>query len=220
MGNLIIILKSGKNKKLIRWIEMIVLFGGLPVLYFFDLIPFHKAIPLLSVFLVLFFILLSDVTFDRKSLGINGFKDWRPMLLRFLFFAIISIILVRIISPSFWFILPREKPFLWLMILLFYPVWSAFPQEFIYRTWFFYRYRDLIKNESLFFLINAALFSFSHIIFRNWLALILTFFGGLMFAFTYRKSNSLIAVFIEHMLYGNFIFTVGVGQYFYLPLTS
>jgi len=73
-------------------------------------------------------------------------------------------------------------------------------------------------DERLFFILNAALFSFSHIIFRNWLAIVLTFAGGLMFAWTYRKSKSLMVVFIEHMLYGNFIFTVGIGQYFYLPL--
>ena len=84
----------------------------------------------------------------------------------------------------------------------------------------FHRYRSLISDERLFFLLNAALFSFSHIIFRNWLAIVLTFFGGLMFVYTYRKSNSLIVVFTEHMLYGNFIFTVGIGQYFYLPMTS
>lgn len=65
--------------------------------------------------------------------------------------------------------------------------------------------------------LNAVLFSFSHIIFNNWLAIVLTFFGGIMFAFTYRKSNSLMVVFIEHMLYGNWIFTVGIGQYFYAP---
>jgi hypothetical protein len=41
-----------------------------------------------------------------------------------------------------------------------------------------------------------------------------------MFAFTYRTSKSLMVVFTEHMLYGNFIFTVGIGQYFYLPMTS
>ena len=199
---------------------MIIIFGGIPLLYYFNKIPFHKAIPLLIVFFLLLFLLLRDRSFDRKYLGFNRFREYKPMLLRFLGFAVISIILIRIISPSYWFILPRERPLLWLMIMLFYPIWSAYPQEFIYRTWFFHRYRDLISNEHIFLLANALLFSFSHIIFRNWFAIILTFFGGLMFAFTYRKSKSLMIVFTEHMLYGNFIFTVGIGQYFYLPMTS
>jgi membrane protease YdiL (CAAX protease family) len=102
----------------------------------------------------------------------------------------------------------------------FYPIWSAYPQELIYRSWYFHRYRSLFKREWVFIFLNALLFSFSHIIFRNWLAIVMTFFGGLMFAYTYRKSNSLMTVFIEHLLYGNYIFTVGIGQYFYAPTTA
>ena len=206
------------ESKVFRWIELILLFIGLPILYYFDKIPFHKSIPLLIVFLLLLFFIMNDKKFDRRFIGFNSFSEWKPLLMRFLLLAIASIILVRIISPGYWFILPRERFLLWIMIMVFYPLWSAFPQEFIYRTWFFHRYRDMIPNEKVFFLVNAALFSFSHIIFRNWFAVVLTFFGGLMFAFTYRKSNSLLVVFTEHMLYGNFIFTVGIGQYFYLPL--
>ncbi len=68
-------------------------------------------------------------------------------------------------------------------------------------------------------LTNAFLFSFSHIIFRNWLALALTFVGGFLFALTYKRSQSLLTVFIEHTLYGDFIFTVGIGQFFYMALS-
>ena len=105
------------------------------------------------------------------------------------------------------------------MIMLFYPLWSAFPQEVIYRTWFFKRYRSLFRRKWIFFLTNALLFSFSHIIFRNWIALALTFVGGFVFALTYYRSRSLMAVFIEHTLYGDFIFTVGIGQFFYMALS-
>jgi membrane protease YdiL (CAAX protease family) len=101
--------------------------------------------------------------------------------------------------------------------MIFYPIWSAFPQELIYRSWFFHRYRDLVKKEWVLIGMNALLFSFGHIIFENLLAIILTFIGGILFALTYKKSNSLMVVFIEHMLYGNWIFTLGIGQYFYSP---
>jgi len=70
----------------------------------------------------------------------------------------------------------------------------------------------------LFIFINALLFSFSHIIFNNWLAIILTFFISFLFAYTYKKSNSLLVVSLEHALYGNLIFTVGIGDFFYLSL--
>ncbi|MGC9341311.1 MAG: CPBP family intramembrane glutamic endopeptidase, partial [Bacteroidales bacterium] len=124
---------------------------------------------------------------------------------------------VYIFSRDFLFYLPRERLNLWILILVFYPIWSAYPQELIYRGWFFHRYRDLVKKEWVFIGLNASLFSFSHIIFNNWLAIFLTFIGGIMFAYTYKRSNSIMVVFIEHMIYGNWIFTVGIGEYFYSP---
>ena len=39
--------------------------------------------------------------------------------------------------------------------------------------------------------------------------------AGLIFASTYAKSKSLALVTIEHGLYGNFLFFIGLGWYFY-----
>jgi membrane protease YdiL (CAAX protease family) len=203
-----------------RWIELVLIFIGIPLLYYFDAIPFHKSIPLLTVFGLLLFFILKDRQFNRKLLGFNGFKSWKPIIIRFIVIALLTGLAVWIVNRDMFFILPRERFVLWLMIMVFYPLWSAYPQEFIYRTWFFHRYRGLLKNETAFILVNALLFSFSHIIFRNWVAIIATFLGGIMFAYTYRKSNSLLTVFAEHLIYGNFIFTVGAGQYFYLPMAG
>jgi uncharacterized protein len=197
---------------------LLLLFIGLPLFYFFNLIPFHKFVPLLVVFLVMLFLILRDKSFSRKKFGLNGFREWQPIFVRFLVFALLSALIIRFFFPEYFFKLPRERLNLWFMVIVFYPLWSVFPQEFIYRTWFFRRYRHLIKKEWVFILLNGALFSFSHIIFRNWLAIAMTFVGGIMFAWTYRKSNSLLVVFIEHMLYGNYIYTVGIGQFFYLPM--
>lgn len=203
------------QSKLWKWCEIFLVFLLLPLLYYFNLIAIHKFIPLLTVFLIFLILLLRDKAFNRKLFGFNGFKFWRFILTRFFIFVLASSLLVLFISPDNLFILPRKQLHLWLMIMVFYPLWSVYPQELIYRSWYFHRYRSLFKKEWLFILINALLFSFSHIIFRNWLAIVLSFLGGLMFAYTYRKSNSLMVVFIEHLIYGNFIFTIGIGQYFY-----
>ncbi|HXB22539.1 MAG TPA: hypothetical protein VNV88_14225 [Candidatus Solibacter sp.] len=39
--------------------------------------------------------------------------------------------------------------------------------------------------------------------------------GGLLFALTYQQSGSLLLACIEHAIFGNFIFTIGLGQFFY-----
>jgi len=208
------------NRPFFKVAELILVYVGLPLLYYLNLIPFHKSIPLLLVFTICLFFLLRDKSFNRRQLGFNGFRSWRPVLLRFAVFSVFTTIAVWLIAPAKLFIMPLKNTGLWLMIMVFYPLWSAFPQELIYRSWFFNRYRDLFKREWLFIATNAFLFSFSHIIFRNWLALVLTFAGGLVFALTYTKSRSLMTVFVEHTLYGDFIFTVGIGQFFYMTLNS
>jgi membrane protease YdiL (CAAX protease family) len=55
-----------------------------------------------------------------------------------------------------------------------------------------------------------------HIVFRNPLALLLTFAGGVLFAKTYSDTRSLLISMVEHTLYGNYIFTIGLGKYLYL----
>jgi membrane protease YdiL (CAAX protease family) len=209
-------------KKLVIWIsglaEIAVVFVGMPLLYRFDLIPVHKFIPLLAVFLVYLIILLSDKTFSKKVFGFNSFRKWKPLVIRMFVFLAICVIAVLIFLPGNFFFLPRKNPLLYLLIFIFYPMWSAYPQELIYRAYFYHRFGNLISNETVLIVINALLFSFSHIIFRNWVAIALTFFGSVLFSYTYKKSNSLMVTFIEHALYGNIIFATGLGQFFYLPL--
>jgi membrane protease YdiL (CAAX protease family) len=111
----------------------------------------------------------------------------------------------------------RHKPALWALIMIVYPVLSVVPQEIVFRTFFFHRYRSLFAHERVSVVTNAALFAFAHIIFRNWVAVIVSFVAGLVWAMTYLGSRSLLAVSIEHALYGNFVFTLGIGYYFYAP---
>jgi membrane protease YdiL (CAAX protease family) len=62
---------------------------------------------------------------------------------------------------------------------------------------------------------SAVAFGFAHIILGNWIAVALCTIGGLLFALTYQRSGSLLLVCIDHALFGNFIFTIGLGRFFY-----
>ena len=110
-----------------------------------------------------------------------------------------------------------NKPILWILILFFYSLFSVYPQELLYRTFFFDRYKNLFKNELLFIIINAFLFSLAHLFFKNGLVLIITFIGGIIFAFTYKKTQSTVLVSIEHAIYGCWLFTVGMGEILGFP---
>ena len=101
--------------------------------------------------------------------------------------------------------------------MIFYPVWSAFTQEVIYRTYFFHRYGAAIPNEKVLALVNGLLFGFLHIIFRNWVAVIGATLMGLLWAFSYLKHRSLLVVSIEHSIVGDMLYTFGLGFFFYVP---
>ncbi|MGB5965883.1 MAG: CPBP family intramembrane glutamic endopeptidase [Sulfurimonadaceae bacterium] len=110
----------------------------------------------------------------------------------------------------------KTNPFLWLEVFLLYPLLSAYTQEILFRSFFFHRYEKLFKGR-LFSLImvNALLFAYMHVVFGNWIAVIFTFIGGILFAQTYLKTRSTMLTAIEHALYGNTLFTLGLGYYFY-----
>ena len=100
-------------------------------------------------------------------------------------------------------------------ILLFYPLFSALPQEFIFCKFFFRRYQCLFGDGTLMVIMSATAFCLAHILFLNWVAPVLGFLAGIIFANTYRRTHSLAMVTLEHSLYGNAIFAMGLGWFFW-----
>jgi membrane protease YdiL (CAAX protease family) len=107
-----------------------------------------------------------------------------------------------------------QKPDRWVMVIFLYPVLSALPQEIIFRSFIFRRFAPLFTPTQL-SIASALAFGWAHIILMNWVAVVFSFLGGLLFTDTYRKTRSLAAVCFEHALYGCYIFTIGLGFYFY-----
>ncbi|MEO0475327.1 MAG: CPBP family intramembrane glutamic endopeptidase [Planctomycetota bacterium] len=99
------------------------------------------------------------------------------------------------------------------MIFVFYPWVSVYPQNLIYRAFFCQRYRPILGGGWGLILINAGVFSLGHIMFNNWIVLLLTFVGGIIFTRTYLKSRSLLLATIEHAMYGLFCFYLGIGVF-------
>ena len=203
--------------KLVRWIEMIGIFLGVPLLLSGDFVPRPKIIAVLAVCIVCLVLLLRDKTFDRSRFGLNGFRNWRTLSLRFVIIASCLALYVVLAEPENALAILRHNPALWALIMIAYPVLSVVPQEIIYRAFFFHRYSSLFAHKRVSVVTNAALFAFAHILFRNWVAVIGAFVAGLLWATTYLGSRSLLVVSIEHALYGNFAFTLGIGYYFYAP---
>lgn len=162
-------------------------------------------------------ILLADRRFERARLwNTRGLRrELRPMLARFALLGGIITAAVLVITPEEAFALPRARPRLWAAIMVFYPLLSVYPQEVIFRAYFFHRYAPLFRGHWPMIVASAIAFGFVHIVFRNGISVPMTLLGGIMFGFTYARSRSTFAASIEHALYGCLIFTVGLGHYFY-----
>jgi membrane protease YdiL (CAAX protease family) len=201
-----------------KLIEFFVIFILVPVSFAISYPVWIKMIIGVFGFLYILFILLR---IEKNKFKIAKNLDWKffykRTLIQLAIIIIVTTAYVWFVDPSSLYIVVLNKPLLWVAILFFYSVFSVYPQELIYRTFFFQRYKSLFKNEMLFIVINATLFSLAHIFFRNGLVMILTFIGGILFALTFKKTKSTLLVTIEHAIYGCWLFTVGMGEMLGFP---
>jgi membrane protease YdiL (CAAX protease family) len=199
---------------------MAVIFLGLPLLAWWQSETLRRwVIPqILLLALVCLAVLWRDPGFDRRVL--RSFPHhWRPCLVRIALILLVGGAVV--LGWAAWsadvalFAFPRQRPGLWLLVLLLYPLVSALAQELIFRVFFFHRYRALFSTPGPMIAASAIAFALAHLVLGNWQAPLLSLFGGLLFAWTYARTRSLPLVALEHGLWGDWLFTLGLGRYFY-----
>ncbi len=198
-------------------VEFLVLFVALPLGYRFSPVRI-PALPLLWLVAgYAWWQLQRDPRFDRARLWSIAQLPARMGTILAIF-AVVATALwlaVRWFAPELEWSFIRRSPAFWVVVMVAYPVLSVYPQGLIYRAFFLERYAELIPGKWAMIVASAAAFSFLHIVFRNSLAVALTFAGGLLFAARYFETGSLATSSFEHALYGCWLFTVGLGQYFY-----
>lgn len=146
----------------------------------------------------------------------TGFRaGLKPVIYRFLALAPLITLATWLFVADGFLSLPRERTYLWVQIMLLYPLLSVWPQEIIYRSFLYYRYKSIFPSERAYIAASAIAFSFMHVMFLNPVALIMTLAGGYLFASDFARHRSLGLACLEHALYGCVIFTVGLGQFFY-----
>ena len=160
---------------------------------------------------------------DRKALFFkrNFIKPpyfWKTTGFRLLIVIISSLTYMLFTNKDLLFISILTQPILWIKMIFVYTLFSVIPQEYIYRALYFHRYKDLFKSSGTFFLVNALVFSLGHLMFKSSLVLIITFIGGFLFAYTYQKTKSIFWVSVEHVIYGGWLFTVGMGKMLGFPI--
>ncbi len=198
--------------------EFLVIFILVPVSFAMPYWVWLKAIIALLGFGYILYVLfrIEKIKFKVQK-GIDWKSFWKRIGISFFVIAIVTSLFVYFNNASNLFYVPRTNLSLFFIILLVYTFLSVWQQEIIYRTFFFKRYERLFSSTKLLLFVNAIVFSLAHIFFRNTLVLVLTFVGGVLFALTYLKFRSTTLVSIEHALYGNWLFTVGMGKMLAFP---
>ncbi|GAB2597417.1 hypothetical protein Aab01nite_72980 [Paractinoplanes abujensis] len=187
-----------------------LLFFGLVGLYIAVHVP-GGPIPVLLPAAVAIVIYLRRQSVPRLG-RVNGLKG---VLALWALVSALTVGAVALFDRENLFILPRENPGLWLLICVFYPLASVYPQELLYRGFLMHRYAPVFGAGKVVAAASAVAFGFAHLLFGNVIAVVATIVGGWLFARRYQSTGSLLTVSIEHALYGITIFTVGLGQYFY-----
>ncbi|MFD3745614.1 CPBP family intramembrane glutamic endopeptidase [Nocardia sp. NPDC058633] len=174
-------------------------------------------LPFLLVITVGIVIYLRRTGFDHRSF-------WRADTLRpalpsiLALWAICAVALtaaVALLRPDNLFDLPRERPLIWVLVLVFYPLASVYPQELLLRAFLFHRYAPIFGDGLRMVAASATAFGFAHFIVGNWISVLLSIAAGALFAVRYQRTRSLLTTSVEHALYGILVFTVGLGDLFY-----
>ena len=198
-------------------VEFFALFLALPLAYRFAPVRIPALPVLWAVAAYAWWQLSHDARFDRARMWNIGALPGRIGVILAIF-AVAALLIwlgVRRFAPDLEWSFVRRNPGFWAIVMAAYPVLSVYPQGIVYRAFFFERYGGFFPSRWAMILASAAAFAFMHIIFRNWLAVVLTFAGGVLFAARYAETGSLATSSFEHALYGCWLFTVGLGQYFY-----
>lgn len=198
---------------MIKIVEFTSIFILLPLIFYLKIVPSFLIMPALwVVFIYAYYVMKSD-GMETVFKKIYAF-DLNFVVLRFIFYGLLLFLFVYIFYEDKMFNFMSEKTGLYIAVMFLYPILSVVPQEFVFRRFFFHRY-DIFRSKSFLVYVNALAFGFVHLAFGNFLAVGLSIIGGYLFAKTYLKTKSFSLVCIEHALYGDLIFTIGLGEFFY-----
>lgn len=199
------------------WFEFVILFVCIP-LAMATVIPTRHAFPTLGIMTLVGLALLAVTSsFRWRSLLPSRFGRHWPVTV---FFVIVASTLLYAVAQHFLpyrlFGLPLERTRLWVLILALYPILSVLPQELLYRALFFERYGALFGGHNrLAILANGLCFGLGHLFYANAVAVTLSTLGGLAFAYAYVTYRSFPLAVLWHTLAGQFVFTIGLGLFFY-----
>jgi hypothetical protein len=206
-------------KRYFLLIECMVLFFIIPIaLYWFRHLLAFKLMPVLLLLASGCMIyLFSDKTFDRSTLWNmrNFLFHMKQILVSFAGISLFLGLFTYLVYVDRFFVFPIDRPNATLTFVLMYPLLAALPQEIIFKSFFFHRYRSLFPGPMALIILNGISFGLFHLWYANIIAPVFSIFAGMILGYRYWKTKSLPIISIEHSLMGIMLYVIGLGWFFY-----
>ena len=198
------------------WTEFVALFVGVPILMavYFGSYSLFAVIWILAGIAAALLVLTPGFSF-RSLLRGPALSEWRVILIYVLICAGTCLAVVFWKTPQSFLSFPLGNPAFWALVMVAYPIASAWPQELIYRSLFFERYESLFPNPAVLIAVNGAAFGFGHLFYMEWITIAVSAAGGAVIGWAYLRGRSMLLAWVLHAVSGQIIFTVGLGRYFY-----
>ncbi|WP_128254309.1 CPBP family intramembrane glutamic endopeptidase [Falsirhodobacter deserti] len=202
--------------RLLLWAEFIGFYVVVPVAVAMFMPP-DRLFECLFVFMLAGLALLWATPGFHWNELLGGWRaiSWKAVAALSAVTLVAGVIVMQLAAPERMFATLLNHPHRLLIIALLYPLLSALPQEIVFRALWFRRYRDIMPAGNQGMMLNAALFSLAHLMYWNGVVMVMTFVGGLVFAWAHSVRRSFPMAWIMHSIAGLIIFTVGLGIYFY-----
>jgi uncharacterized protein len=199
------------------WTEFSVLFLAVPAAHVAFSDRLGALTPLFVVFAVSALLLSVTPGFRwREIVACRGLWHHIPLIAAATAAcAVVTFGLTVMLVPERLLSFPRDAPERFALVVALYPFLSVLGQEIAYRLLFFRRYRALFPNDAAAIFASAVVFTLAHTFFLNWVAIVLSFAGGLAFAWAYARTESFPLVWVLHSLAGQVLFASGLGVFFY-----
>ncbi len=205
---------------IIVWLELLALFGGIPLLIWQCDFPMLESIGFGVAYAA--WQLHRDKAFEWKSLwdlpepAVRK-AFFKGLAIRVMAAGIIFIMWIAWMDPGMFFNFPRQRPVLFAIVSVGYPVLSVTFQEVLFRVYFLRRYQRIFERPMTLIVMNGIIFGWAHIFFTSNWALFYSTIGGAVLMYQYYRYRCFAFIWLEHSLYGLMIFTLGGGMYFYYP---
>lgn len=201
------ILFDSKIRNIVLFLFVVLIYVGIPLSILFGLVDFKYKFYALTIGGIIVYAVLRLLGFTNTTLGITLAKTKESIISVLPITILLVVIGIILWGGGFSRMTPNEQwPFFVFYIFLSSPI-----QEFLYRGALEAVLNELeISSMAIRMVTTSALYSFVHIIYRDWLTLMLTFAIGLIWYFCYRKSKNLIGVSISHAVLGVVTIVAGI----------